>query len=38
MLPPFNLPAPTQIIAENCLEIEFGDKKLSLWSVEELKQ
>ena len=38
MLPPFNLPAPTQIIAENCLEIEFGDKNLSLWSVEELKQ
>ena len=37
MLPPFNLPAPTQIIAENCLEIEFKDKNLSLWSVEELK-
>ena len=37
MLPPFNLPAPIQILAENCLEIEFKDKNLSLWSVEDLK-
>ena len=37
MLPPFNLPYPTDVINENCLEIEFKDKNLSLWSVKELK-
>ena len=36
MLPPFNLPYPTDVINENCLEIEFKDKNLSLWSVKEL--
>ena len=37
MLPPFNLPYPTDVINENCLEIEFKDKNLSLWSMKELK-
>ena len=37
MLPPFNLPYPADVINENCLEIEFKDKNLSLWSVKELK-
>ena len=36
MLPPFNLPHPADVINENCLEIEFKDKNLSLWSVKEL--
>ena len=35
-LPPFNLPEPKQVIAENCTETEFPDKTLSLWSVESL--
>ena len=37
MLPPFNLPYPAEVINENCLEIEFKDKNLSLWSTKELK-
>ena len=37
MLPPFNLPYPAEVINENCLEIEFKDKNLSLWSMKELK-
>ena len=36
-LPPLNLPQPTEIIAENCLENEFADKTLGLWLVEKLK-
>ena len=32
-LPPFNLPEPEQVIAENCNETEFVDKTLSLWSL-----
>ncbi|MDP6754399.1 MAG: class I SAM-dependent methyltransferase [Verrucomicrobiota bacterium] len=37
-LPPFNLPEPAKVIAENCTETEFADKTLSLWAVESLKQ
>ena len=33
-LPPFNLPEPEQVIAENCTESEFADKNLSLWPVD----
>lgn len=33
-LPPFNLPEPKQVIAENCTETEFADKTLSLWPVD----
>ena len=33
-LPPFNLPEPEQVIAENCTESEFADKTLSLWPVD----
>lgn len=33
-LPPFNLPKPKQVIAENCTETEFADKTLGLWPVE----
>ena len=36
-LPPLNLPQPTEIITENCLENEFADKTLGLWLVEKLK-
>jgi hypothetical protein len=36
-LPPLNLPQPTEIIAENCLENEFADKTIGLWLVEKLK-
>jgi len=36
-LPPLNLPQPTEIITENCLENEFSDKTLGLWLVEKLK-
>jgi len=36
-LPPLNLPQPNEIIAENCMENEFGDKTLGLWLVEKLK-
>ena len=36
-LPPLNLPQPTEIIAENCLENEFADKTLGRWLVEKLK-
>ena len=36
-LPPFNLPEPKKIIAENCAETEFADKTLSLWPVEDVR-
>ena len=35
--PPFNLPDPKQVIAENCTDTEFADKTLSLWLVESLR-
>lgn len=37
MLPPFNLPSPSHVINENCLEMEFKNKTLGLWSLAEIK-
>ncbi|MEE2942796.1 MAG: class I SAM-dependent methyltransferase [Verrucomicrobiota bacterium] len=37
-LSPFNLPESKKVITENCNETEFGDKTLSLWAVESLKE
>ncbi|MDP6679687.1 MAG: class I SAM-dependent methyltransferase [Verrucomicrobiota bacterium] len=37
-LPPFNLPEPAKVIAENCTETEFADKTVAIWPTTDLPQ